>query len=386
MKHITIVLLALLSCLACKRDHLYYATSDEVVVRLNIDWSPSKLSPNGVTVYVYDSNGDRYGSSILNSTTDVVTMKLPPDTYTFVVHNDSRSEYSNVEFINSDKLSTFMVRTLEWNHPYYEPETDEFVAYEPEDIVSATVRNIEVNGDVAHYHYDKPDLSEYTSSEVIEVDIVPAYIVHLAEVQAHIENAHSTVSIPIALVHGMARGYYFGLECTTEDRVLEEFYIDVGVATASSTTTDDDATTTMAVTRTDDYVYEDDDIYLDFRTFGLPFDAPDEGEDGDLDDDGMLDNLDDMHSVDDDFHDVYLELLFYMADGWLYHVYADVTESVVIDDIGLRMKYTIVINDDLDNYEPYYDENFDPDDEDLSEGVMDPSIDDWVDVVVPYPM
>ncbi len=385
MKRLLIMLFALLLASACERDHLHYATSDEVVVRLNIDWSVSQFSPNGVTVYVYDSNGDRYGSSILSSNTEVVNLKLPADTYTIVVHNDSRSEFSNVEFINSDKLSTFMVRSLEWDHPYYEPESDEFVALEPENIVSATVRNIVAKGDVARYHYDKPDLSEYTSSEVIEVDVTPAYIVHLAEVQAHIENAHNAVSVPIALVHGMSRGYLFGMECTSEERVLEEFYLDLGVATTSTTYT----TVAMVATRgDDDYVYEDDDIYLDFRTFGLPFDAPDEGEDGDIDDDGILDNIDDMHVVNDEFHDVYLEFLFYMADGLLYHIYTEVTESVMVDNVGVQEKYTITINDDLNNYTPYYDDDFtqDYDDESLNDGAVDPSVDNWVDIVVTLPL
>ncbi len=261
IRRVLIILFAVLCCVACERDHLHYATSDDVVVRLNIDWSVSKYTPNGVTVYVYDSSGDRYGSSILSSNTEVVNMTLPAGTYTIVVHNNSRSEFTNVEFINTDKLSTFMVRSLEWDHPYYESDTDEFVALEPEDIVAATVRGVVATGSVARYHYDKPDLTEYTSSEVIEVDVTPAYIVHLAEVQAHIDNAHSAVSVPIALVHGMSRGYYFGLECTSEDRVLEEFYIDVGELT-SQTATEANAVSMMAVSRTgDDYVYEDDDIY-----------------------------------------------------------------------------------------------------------------------------
>ncbi|MFI3262489.1 MAG: DUF5119 domain-containing protein [Rikenellaceae bacterium] len=380
-------MLAVLSFVGCRRDHLHYATSDQVVVRFNIDWSVSQFSPNGVTVYIYGSNGNRYGNSILSSNTEVVTTTLPADTYTVVVHNDSRSEFSNVEFINTDKLSTFMVRSLEWDHPYYEPDTDEFVALEPEDIVSATVRNIEVTGNVCNYHYDKPNLSDYTSTEVIEVDITPKYIVHLAEVQAHIENAHNAVDVPIALVHGMSRGYYFGYECTSEDRVIEEFYVDMAMFSATSST--EDAVTKMAITRTDsEYTYEDDNIYLDFRTFGLPFDSPDDGEDGDLDDDGLLDNLDNMHTVDDDFHDVFIELLFNMGSGMVYHIFAEVTESLDIDDIVLRKKYTIIIEDDLNNYEPYYDEDYDTDDDEgtADDEVFQPSIDTWVDVVIPLPL
>lgn len=348
MRRFLILSVAFVLSIGCVRDHLYYQTSDEVTVQLNIDWSVSGFSPNGVTVYVYDSKGDRYGSSILSSTVDVVTMTLPSDTYTFVVHNDSRSEFSNVEFLGSDKLSTFMVRSLEWDHPYYEPDSLEFVAYEPEDIVAATVRDIDVSSSAIKYHYDKPKLSEYTSSEVLEVDIVPEYIVHLAEVQAHFEHAYSLVSVPVALVHGMSRGYNFGTESTIEDEVLSEFYVDI---TTVIYTEEERAELDLV-----EGTYADD-IYLDFRTFGYPPTS----------------------------FDMYLEFLFYMSNGMLYHIYSDVTDATTLEDLGIRDKYTIIINDDLDNYEPYWDDNFNYED-DVTEGDMNPSVDDWIDIVVTVPM
>ncbi len=379
MCKIVLLLFIAFCSIACVRDHLYYATTDMAVVRLNIDWSTSKFSPNGVTVYVYDSNGDRYGSSVLSSNTEQVTMTLPSDTYTIVVHNDSRSEFSNVEFSGSSKLSTFMVRSLEWSHTYYETKEDEFMALEPEDIVAATVRNVVVPPGALKYHYDKPDLSEYTSTEIVEVDITPAYIVHLAEVQPHIESAEGALSIPISLVHGMSRGYHFGNECTLEDRVLEVFAVDVTLATSSS---DPQA---VVASRTDEE-YVDDNLYADYRTFGLPFDMPDDGEDGDTDGDGMLDDLDKMHTVDSDFHDVWVNMLFYTSENLFYDLYAEVTEAISVEDVGVRMKYTIALNDDLNNYEPYYDDEFVFGDDDLEDGTFDPSLDPWVDIVVPLPM
>lgn len=95
-----------------------------------------------------------------------------------------------------------------------------------------------------------------------------------------------------------------------------------------------------------------------------------------------------MHTVDDDFHDVFIELLFNMGSGMVYHIFAEVTESLDIDDIVLRKKYTIIIEDDLNNYEPYYDEDYDTDDDEgtADDEVFQPSIDTWVDVVIPLPL
>ena len=40
-----------LACSSCDRDSLYYATEEQGFVRLNINWEPSQLEPNGTSAY-----------------------------------------------------------------------------------------------------------------------------------------------------------------------------------------------------------------------------------------------------------------------------------------------------------------------------------------------
>ena len=46
---------------SCKRDHLYYASSDTATVLVKTDWSRSGVHPSGVTVFAYrESDGSLY--------------------------------------------------------------------------------------------------------------------------------------------------------------------------------------------------------------------------------------------------------------------------------------------------------------------------------------
>ena len=57
MKNITYIvsLCFALACTSCNRDKLYYATEKRGFIRLNINWEPSQLEPNGISAYVFDS-------------------------------------------------------------------------------------------------------------------------------------------------------------------------------------------------------------------------------------------------------------------------------------------------------------------------------------------
>lgn len=353
MMRLIIYIVWVVCMVSCRRDHLHYATQDEIVVRLNIDWSHSGYTPNGVTLYVYSSDGKRYGNSYLSSNTEQINMRLPADSYTFVVHNNSRSEFRNVEFVNSERLSTFMVRSRSFDHPYYEPYCGAFVALEPEVVLAGVLRDVRVEGDRARYHYFKPNLEDYTSSEVVEVEIVPDYIVHLAEVQVHLDNVQSAVDVPIAILHGMSRGYFFGAECTSSEHVVEQFPIDI---TGGG-----------------------DDGVMEFSTFGIPSEEVAEDE--------TRSSFDHVHH-----NDFEIEMLFVMASGEARRncIAIDKEDIEIIPNSNntSRTKYIIKI-EDQDILEWEVDEDFDYDDsdmDDLKDDTTEPSVDDWVDVVVPLPL
>ena len=50
MKNILIIsaLAGVLALSSCWRDDLYYATVDRATVRIEADWTPARLTPNGV--------------------------------------------------------------------------------------------------------------------------------------------------------------------------------------------------------------------------------------------------------------------------------------------------------------------------------------------------
>ncbi|MFR9251458.1 MAG: DUF5119 domain-containing protein [Alistipes shahii] len=59
MKNILIIsaLAGVLALSSCRRDDLYYATVDRATVRIEADWTPARLTPNGVSAFVFDRNG-----------------------------------------------------------------------------------------------------------------------------------------------------------------------------------------------------------------------------------------------------------------------------------------------------------------------------------------
>ena len=56
MKNILIIsaLAGVLALSSCWRDDLYYATVDRATVRIEADWTPARLTPNGVSAFVFD--------------------------------------------------------------------------------------------------------------------------------------------------------------------------------------------------------------------------------------------------------------------------------------------------------------------------------------------
>ena len=53
MKNILIIsaLAGVLALSSCWRDDLYYATVDRATVRIEADWTPARLTPNGVSAF-----------------------------------------------------------------------------------------------------------------------------------------------------------------------------------------------------------------------------------------------------------------------------------------------------------------------------------------------
>ncbi|MFI3277465.1 MAG: DUF5119 domain-containing protein [Rikenellaceae bacterium] len=370
MRRITLhILLATLfvAISSCKRDHLYYETSEYALIHVEIDWETlSHISPNGVSVYLFDSNGDRYSDVILSSDPNNVYLKLPPGDYTAVFHNNSISELSGVHLVGSSLLETFSIHANDATYDsVFETLDDEIFVDEPDDVVSYTLRDIHIDAEDVKYHYYKPDLADYEQEVLKSYFIQPDHIVHVMSIIAYFDGVEYLSSKhPIAVMHGMSGGYYFDAECTSEEDVMEEFEANVSTHTSPIAASTRVNGLVDAVSPGDSGGFTDEDIdglamvYVDCNTFG-------------------------MHITDPEDQQYYLYIRFYLYDGTYTDYEINITDYIHTTDTGTNNLHTVelIITPLPDGGGEPGDGSWGPDSEDNdSDDIFDPSLDEWIDV------
>lgn len=337
IRYILLFIVAVFS--SCDFDHLHYETNLLTLVRIDIDWSKTHLDPNGVTAYVYNSNGDLH-KEILSRNPNTLFLKLPAGEYNVVLHNNSISEIGGVA---TKELKRFESATIYSTERREKPSIDivgepMIFANEPDDVASYTLRDIKITQSDIEYHYYKPNISDYEQEATYTYTATPLHIVHLARVIAHIDGLEYAKGAPTAILRGMSGGYNFGLESTSDIDVMEEFKINTRVSKA------DDS--------------EDDIIYVNYNTFGL-------------------------HSTKLVAKKrYYLDLRFHLIDGSHKDYHIDVTDNIRTEVTKTQNLHIIELK--LEPL-PEVEEEVKPDEEN-DEGQFDPTIDDWVDVEVGVPM
>ncbi|MFI3267428.1 MAG: DUF5119 domain-containing protein [Rikenellaceae bacterium] len=387
-KALVYTLLAIATSLvgSCNRDHLHYETSTLALVHIEIDWETlSHISPNGVSAYIYDSNGDQYSDVVLSSDPENVYLKLPVGEYSVVFHNNSISELSGVELIGVDKFETFSIHATQASYdPVFDTLDEEIFVNEPDDVVSYTLNGIVIDENDIKYHYYKPDLTYYEQEVVQSYFIQPDHIVHVTRIIAYLDGIEfSSSKNPMAVLHGMSGGYYFKEECTSEEDVMEEFeaniiYVATSIDSITTTTKNTNTISTkvnevLDILHPDDpYGYSDEEleglgmIFVDCNTFG-------------------------MHITDPDDQNYYLYIRFYLYDGTYTDYEVDITGYIKTEDTGTNNLHTVELI-----LTPLQDGGGEPGDgswgteadgENVgSSDIFDPSLDEWVNVQVELPM
>lgn len=374
IKYIVAATASLSALVSCDFDHLHYETYYYALIHIQVDWQTlSHVSPNGASAYVFDSNGDRYSDVVLSSDANNIYLKLPQGDYSVVIHNNSISELSGVELIGSDHFDTFSIHATNSSadSEFDVLEGENFVN-EPDDVVSYTIHDLHVDADDVKYHYDKPDLSDY-EQEVSQTYLVqPDHIVHVTRIIAYFDNVeYSSSKSPMAVLHGMSGGYYFAAECTSEEDVMEEF--EANVITNASTYLATRVSGALDILDPDDsYGYTNEElegmglILVDCNTFG-------------------------MHITDPEDQHYYLYVRFYLYDGTYTDYEVDVTGFIDTEDTGTNNLHTVELI-----LTPLPDGDGEPGDGSWgldptggtgdSDGVYEPSLDEWVGVDVDLPM
>ena len=109
-----------LACSSCNRDRLYYAMEEQGFVRLNVNWQPTQLNPNGMSVYVFDhENGKAIGKCQISSDPNTMDIALPVGKFDLLVINNTEEELATLNFTGTTNLATFKACLAAKEKPLY---------------------------------------------------------------------------------------------------------------------------------------------------------------------------------------------------------------------------------------------------------------------------
>ena len=231
MKQVIIKLLfcSLLASLfiSCKRDHLYYSTGGSAAIQFNVDWKPTLLEPNGVSIFSYDhASGDLVMQRGISSDPTKIEVRHAVGMYDFLLFNDTEYELDNVYFEGVENINTFKILTKATKAPIYRSLSDEpemAYATETDDIAKESVSDVEITPQALEYFYSKPGVGDYSIFK--HIDAKPKHITELIDIELVVKNIVSAAGAPRTHLTNMAAGYLPGLDQKHEQLLTHEFVL-----------------------------------------------------------------------------------------------------------------------------------------------------------------
>lgn len=214
---------------ACCRDRLYYQNQQRAIVRLNIDWQPSQIEPNGVTLYAFDhSTGRAFEGVIVSGDPSRVDIALPVGIYDLVIHNDTEDEIEGAYLDREDDLWLFALRlenstSSRYQHWTTRQDAQEPYAQECDVVARGVVQALEVTSrDIKYYPY-RPSLWEQTIFK--EVDLTPQRITELTNIEVEVENISSAAGAAQSRLSSFSDGYMMGADHKSSRLVTHELSV-----------------------------------------------------------------------------------------------------------------------------------------------------------------
>ncbi|MGN1226717.1 MAG: DUF5119 domain-containing protein [Candidatus Cryptobacteroides sp.] len=313
---------------SCRRDHLYYASSDTATVLVKPDWSVSGIMPNGVSVFAFhEADGSLYRRFPPVSADRPCYVKLPEGDFTLVVINDSPEEFGgSMVFTGEENLSTFKAMGLKDER---RSRSEEYCIVEPDTLAVSLVRGLHVAPEQIDYYYDMPG-TELSEIPAIEVETSPKNVISQVNITAHVKGLKYAKGTTMCYLRGVAAGHCLGLEENTQEQAAQAFILNNRVFDPGS---DADGT-----------------IRANFLSFGLVGDG----------------NTDVRY---------YLDINFVLLNGESYPMEFDVTELIQVDvTLSLRLNLNMALEIEL------------PETVGEEEGGFSTDINEWVDEIVDIPM
>ena len=337
IKYICACMLLLSILSACVRDHLYYSTSAYALVRIDIDWSESALTPNGVSAYIFNNEQGAYYDTQISSNPNSIDLHLPKGQYNVVLFNNTITELPAVALHGAEFLSSFLMYAQNAGYESAVKSTNDAkvrLVKDPNIVAVSTIDKINITEQMTEYYPEIPDHAYETEVE-IRYNVTPKHITSIADVNVNVKGLIYAAGAPRALLRNVPGGYIFSNKHTILENVMHEFVLNnrkfYNTAKVDGT------------------------ISKEFDMFGL-------------------------HTERSENNRYYLDIRFILLDKRVHLVSVDVTDKMEVLLSGKRKRIKIEVDIELPEAETP--EGGGDDDE----GSFDPSLDPWTDIDVALPM
>lgn len=229
-----IMLVSLALFCSCKRDHLYYASSNTATVLLDLDWSKSGVNPNGVSVFAFnEADGSLYRRFPPVSVKQDCYIKLPEGDYTLVVINDTPEEFGGrIEFSGEEKLNTFIAKGVKdevrskklEEHLQSKATGAEYCIVEPDSLAVSVLRGVHISPEQIDYYYDIPG-SDINAESAVEIPVQPKPVISSVSIKAHVTGLKYARGTTVSFLRGVAEGYCFDSQENSQESVAQSFIL-----------------------------------------------------------------------------------------------------------------------------------------------------------------
>lgn len=165
---------------SCHRRPLEVYYIDKARVVLQIDWMTEfKMHPSGMTVAIYNSDGNLYQTFSRNEV-DSVQLNLPVGIYTAMVFNGDPDMYSSFSLVNMSSLNDFQIVARPNNTRAYSSwDNGTRYSWEPDEVIGRGIVSFEITPDMLNRqlqfidYRDRDEAYTHMSSYVFQTVVQP---------------------------------------------------------------------------------------------------------------------------------------------------------------------------------------------------------------------
>ena len=241
-----IILISLVMGLAgCSKETMIGEYVDRCAVRLDIDWGPCGIDPDGMTALFYPVDGGE-PSRFLTNTVTGDEVRLRKGIYNVVVFNQAAEEYSYLTIEGQDQYSTLRIVMKTTDSDWYTPTEGERLIYDPEPLAVATLEGFEVTQEMV-----RANLKE---GKEFSLACRPEKVIFTTHLSLEIKGLHN-MRTARGSIKGMADTYWiadrktgssvatqlvdFSEKNSTTDGILSGSYLTLGRPNVTSKATDE---------------------------------------------------------------------------------------------------------------------------------------------------